>query len=171
MKAESETEDAMLAKCPLPFSIWMISLSEHDPLKICLFSIPAREISHSTHWFLSLNPYQVIVLPLKGEHTQLSQWIPSPGLFNWTAMWPTLGFQLYNSFDSTYCTWSPSPLCMNRCHLHFTCLLHTIGRLDCQQDCTEPLPHWGNWAQRPAEVMHQSLRHTAGCLVRHWSRL
>lgn len=91
MKGESESKDVMVAKCPLPFSIWMISLSWHNPLKICLFSIPAQEISHSTHQFLSLHSNQVIVLVLKGEHTELSQWNPSPGLSNWTTTWPTWG--------------------------------------------------------------------------------
>lgn len=49
MKGKSETEDVIIAKCPLLFSIWMISLSWHNPLRICLFSIPAWEISRSTH--------------------------------------------------------------------------------------------------------------------------
>lgn len=53
----------------------------------------------------------------------------------------------------------------------FSLLLHTIGRLDCKQDCMELLPSWWDWAQRPAEVKHRSLHHTAGCLVRHWSKL
>lgn len=42
---------------------------------------------------------------------------------------------------------------------------------DCQQDCMERLPPWWNWAQRPAEVKHQSLHHTEGCLVRRWNTL
>lgn len=37
MKGKSETEDVVIAKCPLLFSIWMISLSWHNPLRICLF--------------------------------------------------------------------------------------------------------------------------------------
>lgn len=140
------------------------------------------------HWRSAFFPFQ-----LERFHTRrigFCHWIPIRSLsYLWRASTPSwvnefhlqaysigllcalLEVQLYNSFDSTYCTWSLSPLCMNRCHLYFTCPLHTMGRLGCQQDCTEPLPHWGNWAQRPAEVMHQSLQHTAGCLVRHWSKL
>lgn len=56
--------------CPLPFSLWMIPLSWHNPSKICLFSIPALKISQSTNQFLSLHCNQVIVLVFKGGHSQ-----------------------------------------------------------------------------------------------------
>lgn len=42
-----------------PFSFWMISLSWHILRDVCLFSMPAREISHSTHQFLPLHPNRV----------------------------------------------------------------------------------------------------------------
>lgn len=60
------------------FSIWMISLSWHILLNVCVFSIPAWEISHSTHQFLPLHPNRVIVLLLKGEHAEPSPRAPSP---------------------------------------------------------------------------------------------
>lgn len=93
MEGKNATEDVMLAKCPLS----IFNLNDFIILTYpaeCLLIFHAGPINFTLDAPVSATASQsrCTVLLLKGEHAELSQWDPSPGLSNWTATWPTCGF-------------------------------------------------------------------------------
>lgn len=151
----------------------MISLSWDNPLKICLFSIPALKISQGMNQFQSPHSDQVVVSLFKVEHTQLR--VNEIQLSAHTT-WPLrdlLDVWLYNSFVSTSNTrtlYFYLSAQMDSIPV-FHSIWQTLGKLPVNgiawsRGHIERLRR--NGALGPPNIMQCSLQLGARCFVRYW---
>lgn len=93
MEGKNATEDVMLAKCPLSiFNLIDFIILTYPAECLLIFHASPRNFPLDAPVSATASQSRCTVLLLKGEHAELSQWDPSPGLSNWTATWPTCGF-------------------------------------------------------------------------------